>query len=152
MNKLIIASLIVLICASENFAQKPDFECVIVTLNLDSSNPEVIRKQEGKEIGRFQINETMEEERIIKFFQLPKTRWFVVASLYTTDESLVSKSGIGSLDMELSFARKRKRNIFTSPAYSVSETPFKTFDVARVSTIVQVGGHRQSVTMECKVP
>lgn len=151
--RLIIVFLLVLTCEVVGYAQqKPEFECSIHVLNLDSANPDVIRKQAVNEIARFKIFETMEEERIVKFFRVPKSRWFVVASLWTTDESMVSKSGIGSIDMELSFATKRRRNIFTSPAVANSETPFKTFDIARVSTVVLLGKHRQHVTMECKAP
>jgi len=108
-----------------------------------------MRKQPLQEIGRFKVDGTMEEERIIKYFRLPKTKWFVVASLYTTDESMASKSGIGSFFMELSLSGTRKRNIFTSPAFAASETPFITFDVGRVSMIIRAGGHRQMVIMEC---
>jgi len=94
----------------------------------------------------------MEEERIVRFFKLPNTGWFAVASLYTTDESMLSKSGIGSIDTELSFARNRRRNVLTSPALAISETPFKTFDITRVSTLVRLGKRRLFVTMECKAP
>jgi hypothetical protein len=90
-----------------------------------------------------------EEERINKYFRLPKTNWFVVASLYGTDESLPSKSGADSLDIELSLAKTRKRNIFISPAYASAEAPFNSFEIARVSMIANVGGHRQMVVLEC---
>ncbi len=152
-TRLTIVFWIVLACGAVGFAQeKPEFECSINTFNVDSSNPEALNKQSANEFARFKIYETMEEERIVKFFRVPKTRWFVVASLNTTDESMLSRSGIGSLDLELSFARKRRRNIFASPALAVSETPFKTFDIARVTTVVRLGRHRQAMTMECKAP
>jgi hypothetical protein len=151
--RLLVISWILLACEIFGFAQqKPEFECSIHILNLDSANPEVIRKQFVNEIARFKIYETMEEERIDKFFRVPKTGWFVVASFWTTDESMLSKSGIGSIDMELSFATTRRRNIFKSPAVASSETPFKTFDIARVSTVTRLRKHRQHVTMECKAP
>lgn len=150
MKKLILTSLIVLFCASAGFAQGfTKFDCSVATLNLDSSNPKVIRKQPVKEIGRFKVDGVGEEERISKYLRLPKTKWFVVATLYGTDESMASKSGADSFDMELSLSRRRKRNIFTSPAYASSEMPFNTFDIGRVSMIVRAGGHRQLIVMEC---
>jgi hypothetical protein len=150
MKKLILTSLVILIWASVNFAQGfTKFDCLVATLNLDSPNREVIRKQRVKELGRFKLDGVGEEERITKYYRLPRTKWFIVASLWGSDESMASKSGVESLDMELSLARGRKRNIFTSPAYASSETPFNTFDIGRISMIVREGGHRQLVFMQC---
>ena len=126
------------------------FDCVIATLNLDSTSPKFIDKQPVKQFAAFKVYGVGEEERVTKFFRLPKTGWFVVASLYSTDESMASKHGADSIDLELSIAKRRKRDIFISPSYASSETPFNSFDVARVSIIVRAGGHRQMVVMECK--
>jgi hypothetical protein len=150
MKKLILTSIIVLICASVGFAQGfTKFDCSVAVSYFDSPNPDVMKKQPLKEIGRFKVDGVGEEERINKYFRLPKTKWFVVASLYGTDESMASKSGQESFFMELSLSRKRKRNIFTSPAFAASETPFSTFDVGRLSMIIRTGGHRQWIIMEC---
>lgn len=150
MKKLTLTSLVVLICASPGFAQGfTKFDCSVATLNLDSSKPEVIRTQTFREIGKLKVDGVGEEERISKYFRLPKTKWLVVATLYSTDESMASKSGADSFDMELSLARRRKRNVFTSPAYASSETPFNTFDIGRVSMIIRAGDHRQLIIMEC---
>lgn len=150
-KKSVLVSLVLLICAGAGFAQGfTKFDCAVATLNIDSPNPEIIRKQKFKEIGRFKVDGVGEEERITKYFRLPRTNWFVAASLYGTDESMASKSGVVSLDMELSLARRRRRNIFTSPSYASSETPFNAFDVARVSMIVRARGHRQMIVMECR--
>jgi len=126
------------------------FDCVIARLNLDSTNPKVIEKQSVKQFAAFRVNGVGEEERVTRFFRLPKTGWFVVASLYATDESMASRNGADSIDLELSLAKRRKRNIFVSPSYASSETPFNSFDVARVSMMVHVNGHREMVVMECK--
>ena len=150
MKKLILTSIFILLCANAGFAQGyTKFDCSVSTGNFDSPNREVMRNQPLSELGRFKVDGTMEEERIVKYFRLPKTKWFVVASLYTTDESMASKSGIGSFFMELSLSTKRKRNVFTSPAFAASETPFITFDVGRVSMVIKAGGRRQMVIMEC---
>ena len=125
------------------------FDCVVATLSLDSANSEVIAKQPVKQIGKFKLDGVSEEERINRYFRLPKTNWFIVASLYSSDESLASRNGADSLDMELSLSRKRKRNIFVSPAYAAAEAPVNSFDVSRVSIIAKVGGHRQLVVLEC---
>jgi hypothetical protein len=124
-------------------------DCELATLNLDSPNPDVIRTKLVRRFGRFKIDNPGEEERITKFFRLPNSNWFVVASLYSTDESMPSKSGADSLDMEMSLARKRRRNIFTSPVYAFAEFPYWTLDIGRVGMIVRVGKHRELVTMEC---
>ena len=123
--------------------------CALATLNLNSSNPATIRKQSVRQIARFKVDNPGEEERINKFFRLPNSNWFVVASLYSTDESMPSKSGADSLDMELSLAKNRKRNIFISPVYAAAEFPYGTLDIGRVSMIVRFAKHRQLVTMEC---
>jgi hypothetical protein len=150
MKKLILTFLVVLSCANTDFAQGfTKFDCSVATLNLDSPNPEVIRKQLVKEIGRFKVDGVGEEDRVSKYFRLPKTNWFIVASLYASDESMASKSGVESFNMELSLARRRKRNIFTSPVYASSEMPFNTFDIGRVVMIVRAGNHRQMVSMQC---
>ena len=125
------------------------FDCVVATLSLDSTKSDVIARQPVKEVARFKLDGIGEEQRINRYFRLPKTDWFIVASLYTTDESLASKNGADSLDMELSLARRRRRNIFVSPAYASAEAPVNSFDTARVTMIANVDGHRQLVVMEC---
>jgi hypothetical protein len=125
------------------------FDCVVGTLNLDSAKSEVIAKQPFKQIAKFNLGGVGEEERINKYFRLPKTNWFIVASLYSSDESLASRNGADSLDLELSLARKRRRNIFVSPAYASAEAPLNSFDIGRVSMMAKVGGHRQLVVLEC---
>lgn len=152
MNKLTVTFLTLLVSSSVGFAQKPRLECAITAFSLNSVNMEAIEKEPVREIGRFNVYETMEEERIIKFFRFPKTSWFVVASLYPTDESMASKSGAGSINLELSFAKRRRRNVFTSPAVAIAETPFQAFDIARVTTVVRLSNHRAVVNLECKAP
>ena len=150
MKKLIFTFLVVLITANTSVAQGfTKFDCSVATLNLDSPNPEVIKKQPVREIGKFKVDGVGEEERISRYFRLPKTSWFVVASLYASDESMASKSGVESFDMELSLSKSLKRNIFASPAYASAETPFNTFDTGRLSMIVRSGGHRWMVLMQC---
>lgn len=150
MKKLFLTLLLYLMGSSAVFAQGfTKFDCSVVTLNLDSPNSEAITKQSAKEIGSFKVDGVGEEERISRYFRLPRTKWFVVASLYGTDESMASKSSLVSFDMELSLSKRRKREIFSSPAYASAETPFNTFDVARVSMMVMAGGHRHLVVMEC---
>ena len=124
-------------------------DCELATLNLDSTNPDVIRAKPVRSLGRFKVDNPGEEERLTKFFRLPNSNWFIVASLYSTDESMPSKSGADSLDMELSLARNRRRDIFTSPIYAVAEFPYGTLDIGRVGMIVRVGKHRELVSMEC---
>lgn len=125
------------------------FDCVIVTLNLESANPQVIAKQPVKQIAKFKIDGVGEEDRVTRYFRLPRTTWFIVASVYATDESMASRNGADSLELELSLSRKRRRNIFVSPAYASAEAPINSFDVARVSMITNVGGHRLLVVLEC---
>ena len=134
------------VCLGQGFMK---FDCVVATLNLDSAKADVIAKQPVKEVARFKLDGIGEEQRINRYFRLPKTEWFIVASLYSTDESLASINGADSLDMELSLARRRRRNIFVSPAYASAEAPVNSFDVARVTMIANVGGHRQLVVLEC---
>jgi hypothetical protein len=149
----LIATLgLVLLSTASCFAQKPEFTCTIGTLNVGSGSTAAIEKEHVDEIAHFDINETMEEEPVLKYFRVPKTRWFAVVRLYTSDDSMVSKSGIGSIDLELSFARKRRRNLMTSPANASAETPFKTFDVVRVTTLARLDSRRLLVVLECKAP
>ena len=134
------------VCLGQGFMK---FDCVVATLNLDSAKADVIARQPVKEVARFKLDGIGEEQRVNRYFRLPKTDWFIVASLYSTDESLASINGADSLDMELSLARRRRRNIFVSPAYASAEAPVNSFDVARVTMIANVGGHRHLVVLEC---
>jgi hypothetical protein len=150
--KLLTTFGIVLVWSTLCSAQKTEFVCTIATLNLGSGSPAAIEKEHVNEIAHFDINETMEEEPILKFFRVPKTRWFAVVRLYTSDESMISKTGIGSIDLELSFSTKRRRNLMTSPANASAETPFKTFDIVRVTTVARLDNRRLLVVLECKAP
>ena len=150
MKKLILTLFVVLMSAPVCFAQGyTKFDCLVSTLNLDSPNPEAVRRQRFKTLGSVKVDGVGEEERVSKYLRLPKTRWYVVASLYASDESMANQGGVESIDLELSLARRRKRNIFTSPTYASAEMPLSSFDIGRVSMIVSAGGHRQLVVMQC---
>jgi hypothetical protein len=149
--KPLLFSALVLAFASPTLAQHTSkLDCVLATLNLDSPNPETIRKQPVKQFAGFQVDNPGEEERITKFFRLPNSKWFVVASLYSTDESMPSNSGADSLSMELSLAKRRRRNIFISPAYASAELPYGNLDIGRVDMIFRTAKHRTLVAMQCK--
>ena len=150
LKKRILTLFVVLMSAPVCFAQgHTRFDCLVSRLNLDSPNPEAFRGQPVKVLGSFKVDGVGEEERVSKYLRLPKTRWFVVASLWASDESMANQGGVESIDLELSLATRRKRNIFTSPAYASAEMPLHSFDIGRVSMIVMAGGHRQLVVMQC---
>jgi len=151
MTRILLTASVLLSCMYPAAAQNTSrLSCAIATLSLASPNPEAIRKQPIRQVAQFELDNPNEEERITRFVRLPGSKWFIVASLFSTDESMGSKSGADSLDLELSLAKRRKRDIFNSPSYASAEMPFGGLDVGRVSMIVRAGTHRQLVVMECK--
>lgn len=131
--------------------EKPDFVCGLYKIDLPrgSTEDKSIDRKPFHKFGEYKNYGSMEEERINKYFKVPKTSWYAVVSMFTSDESLPER---GSLNWELSFSRKRRRSILTSPAYAASESTFNTFDINRIYTIVKLDGRRMLVTLQCEAP
>ena len=146
-----IASLLVIVALSSISYAQPTrkLDCEVVMVDVTSLNPEILRQKSVKPIGRFKVDNPGEEERVTRFFRWSKSKWFIVASLYSTDESMRSKSGADSLDLELSLSTTRTRNIRNSVSYASAEFPYGDFDVGRVTMIVHAGRRRQAIVMEC---
>jgi hypothetical protein len=101
--KLLTTFGIVLVWSTLCSAQKPEFACTIATLNLGSGSPAAIEKEHVNEIAHFDINETMEEEPILKYFRVPKTRWFAGNNpLNATDPTGMEKVQLGRILMRRS--------------------------------------------------
>lgn len=145
-----LALLSVLAATSIWCQEKPDFECGLYKIDLPKgSTEETFDRKPFQKFGEFKIFGSNEEERINKYFRVPKTRWYAVVSMFTSDESLPER---GSLNWELSFSRTPRRSIFKSPAYASSESTYNTFDINRVYTFVTLGTRRMLVMLQCENP
>ena len=154
MKKIIPAVLLTLICASPCVAQQDDsyFSCIVSYVDVKPKRYKDLKGAPVKEIGRFEVNEIGEEETITRAFRFPHSKWFIVASLFATDESMASGSGGDSLmlTLELSPSGKKTRNVLNSPYTSWAEVPLGSFDVARLDMFVNIKGGRKLLEMECK--
>jgi hypothetical protein len=91
-----------------------------------------------------------EEELTTKAFKLRNTGFFIVASVFYTDESMASEKGSDSVSLELALSKGKKRDVLGSLSWAEAEMPLSTFDLGRVSMLIKVQGRAQLVVMECK--
>ena len=148
MRKLFaLTYVVVLCCATPAHAQNPNSDrCEVAALDMTAKKSD---KDQGKQLGTF---ETVmgEEELTTKFYRLPKTKLFVVASVFYTDESMASKKGADSISLELMVSTKRKRDVLSSLVFAEAEMPLHDFDIGRVTAMVKTGRRTIMLMMECK--
>ena len=141
---------IVLVCACIAAASNSD-RCVVITVDVTGRKGDELRDAPVKELGSFEPV-SAEEELTTKVFRLPKTKLFVIASVWYTDESMAMKSGAESISLELLISKNRRRNMLNALHYADSEVPLNGFEVARVSTMAKSAGRTFVVIMECRTP
>lgn len=142
MANAFIFKCVLVLCASTTFGQSGYSDrCVVSSADMQTKRSAVL--------GRF--NTVIgEEERTVKAFKLPSPGFFVVASVFYTDESMASEKGLDSVSLELALSRGKQRDVLRSLSWAEAEMPLSTFDVGRVSMLVKVNGRAQLVSMECK--
>jgi len=133
--------LCLLIAASPVAAQNPNFNrCEIVTAEVHGSRLHALGKFDTL-IG--------EEERTVRSFRLPRTKLFVVASVFYTDESMASDKGSDSTSLELTLSRVPRRRVLQSISLADAEFPIDV-SVGRVSLLTKASGKPQLIVMECR--
>lgn len=133
---------VLFLCASTAFAQRINSDACIVTVGD-------MQTKKSVELGSFSTV-IGEEELTTQAFKLPRTAFFIVASVFYTDESMASKNGADSISLELALSRSKQRDVLASLSWAEAEMPFKTFEIARVSMLIKINGRPQIVVMQCK--
>jgi hypothetical protein len=141
MTKAFILKCLLVLCASTTFAQSNSDHCVV------SSGDVQTRK--SAMLGSFNTI-VGEEELTTKAFKLPNSTFFIVASVFYTDESMASEKGSDSVSLELALSKAKQRDVLGSLSWAEAEMPLSAFDVGRVSMLIKVNGRAQLVVMECK--
>jgi len=142
MNKAFILKCVLVVCASNTFAQTSNSDrCVVSSGDMQT--------RKGAMLGSFNTI-IGEEELTTKAFKLPNTGFFIVASVFYTDESMASEKGSDSVSLELALSKSKQRDVLRSVSWAEAEMPLSTFDVGRVSMLIKVQGRAQLVVMECK--
>ena len=93
------------------------------------------------------------EERITsKSFSIPGTKYFVIASVYYTDESMGWKDvPTDSVYMGIAISRKKHDSAMGVPSRSLAEVNFTQLTkTMRVSTQAMVRSRRVTAILECK--
>ncbi len=130
------------LCASTTFAQSSNADrCTVAAADVQT--------KKSTELGSFSTI-IAEEELTTKAFRLPRTRLFIIASVFYTDESMASEKGQDSISLELALSRGKQRDVLGSLSWAEAEMPLSTFDVGRVTMLIKVNARAQLVVMECR--
>jgi Ni/Co efflux regulator RcnB len=93
-----------------------------------------------------------EEELTKKTYRFPRSRLFITASVFYTDEMMASAAGVDSMLLSLTLSRRALRtegDIFDAENNAEAELTDATADTVRVKQYVRVGGRRYLLGMEC---
>lgn len=141
MSKFLSVIFVGVICFCSTFAQSGNSDRCEVT-STDA------KTRKSTKLGQF-TTVIGEENLTTRAFRLPRTKLFIVASVFYTDESLASKSGQDSISMELTLSVSKKRDVLRSLSWADAEMPLNPFEVGRVTMLAKVNGSSQLITMEC---
>jgi hypothetical protein len=149
-GKLKLACMVVVFCAAPVGAQSGNSDrCEVISVDVTGRKLSQWDKLQGRRLGTFDTT-IAEEELTTKIYRLPKTKLFVVASVWYTDESMASKRGADSISLQLFVSTKAKRDLRNTLVYSDAEMPLNGFDVARVTAMAKSGHRMFMLLMECK--
>jgi hypothetical protein len=148
--RLSVVSMFFLLCVSTALAQSGNSDrCEVKTLDITGQKLDEIEKVPEKTLGRF--NTVIAEETLTsRVYRLPKTAFFVIASVWYTDESMASEKGADSISLELLISKSRRRSVLNAVHFSDAEVPVNTFDVARATTMVKSKNRTLFVIIECR--
>jgi hypothetical protein len=152
MKKFLPLAFLSLSLCSSGFAQTVYSDrCDVAALDISGKKPEEFDKLQGEHLGAF---DTIigEEELTVRIYRLPRTKLFVIASVFYTDESMASEKGYDSVSMQLAISTKPKRDVLNSLTFSDAEMPLEGFDVGRVTTKVKSARQAFMILMECRRP
>ena len=121
---------------------------MVKTVEITGKNLE-IKDAPEKLLGTFETV-IAEDTLTTRVYRLPKTRLFVIASVWYTDESMASKNGADSVGLELIISKSRRRDFLKAQHYADGEVPVTSFEVARVTTMAKTAGKTFLVAMECR--
>lgn len=150
MRNLLFIGCALLLCGSTAYAQGGNSDrCEVAALDITGKKVDDIDKGRAIHLGTF---DTVigEEVETTKSYRLPNTRLFVIATVWYTDESMVSGKGADSISLELAVSTTQKRDVLGSLIYADSEMPLEGFEVGRVTTMIKAERRTIMLVMECR--
>ena len=155
-TKIILPALLLVFSVGPISAQQTKYSdrCVVGVIDVTSIRSadlenESSLKTQWRELGSF-VTVISEEELTTKSFRLPKSKLYVVASVFYTDESMAGVDSQDSVSLELIISPTPKRNVLSALQMAEAEVLSKNFEVARVSTIYKKQQRSLYVMMECR--
>ena len=155
-RKSIPAALLLIFCACGVSAQETRYSdrCTVGVVDITGTKAASLKNDpppnlKTKELGTFDTV-IYEEELTTKSFRLPKTRLYVVASVWYTDESLAGENSQDSVSLQLTISPTPKRDVLAGLQFAEAEVLSKDFDVARVTTLYKTQRASFFIVMECR--
>jgi hypothetical protein len=154
--KTVFSALLLVFLLGSVFAQETKYSdrCTVGLVDVtgmrsgDLEN-ESSRKLKTKELGSFDTV-IYEEELTTKSFRLPKTRLYIIASVWYTDESMAGDDSQDSVSLQLTISPTPKRDVLSGVQFAEAEVLSKNFEVSRVSTIYKTQRRSFYIIMECR--
>jgi hypothetical protein len=152
----ILAGTLLIFCAGDILAQGIRYadRCTVGVTDVTAIKPSDLEgdsapKLKSKELGTFDTV-ISEEELTTKSFRLPKTKLYVVASVWYTDESMAGEDSQDSVSLQLTISPTPKRDVLSGLQFAEAEVLSKNFEVARVTTIYKLRRRSFYIVMECR--
>ncbi|HEX8846121.1 MAG TPA: hypothetical protein VF791_15830 [Pyrinomonadaceae bacterium] len=155
-RRAVLAALLLIFCSGGVLAQetKTSDRCTVGVIEITGIKTADLENDSSpqskfKELGTF---DTVigEEELTTKSFRLPKTKLYIVAGVWYTDESMAGEDSQDSVSLELTISPTPKRNILSGLQFAKAEVLSKDFDVARVASIYKTRRRSFYIVMECR--
>ena len=139
---IVVMFLAVTATAQDNSCFPYCFKCSVMVIDMKSKG--LVAELDFKPL-------TGEEELTHKVVKIPGTGFNVHATVFFTDESLVSNVGYDSIKLALTAARNTAREP-DGPNNALAEVTLNNFDTARVLAPVRAGKRSFVAVLECRAP
>jgi hypothetical protein len=90
-----------------------------------------------------------EEELTTKTYRFPRSRLYITASVFYTDESMGSHNSVDSMLLSVAVAPRKYESAFDAENNAMAELTDVHVDTVRVKKQLRVGGRLYFVGMEC---
>jgi hypothetical protein len=91
-----------------------------------------------------------EEELTTRNYPFPGHKLVITASVFYTDESMASTTGVDSMQVGIAVSEKAQRDALSAENNAVAEITLNQRDTVRTKKYLTVGGRQYLLGMECK--
>ncbi len=137
-------------CQAQAKALEVSNECVISEYLIVKYPKSEEAESHSKEIGRFKVGNIGEGKEVLKTFNIPNSKLFIVASVFYDDDMYFNNTFNEALTITLVVSRSRKLTLSSTVSVGKTQVQYdENFKEINVETVSRNGNKLFDISMKC---